>query len=47
MPKDVGPIGSGGTPEVVGSIPGKGEFPAPVKKKPLACLMSKAPWSPA
>ena len=25
---------SGGTPEVVGSIPGRGEFPPPVKKTP-------------
>ena len=38
---------SGGTPEVVVSISGRGEFPPPVKKNPIACLMSKALWSPA
>ena len=41
MPKDVGPIGSGGTPEVVGSIPGRGEFPPPVKKTPSPALCPK------
>ena len=42
MPKDVGPIGSG-TPEVVGSIPGRGEFPPPVKKNPSPVTRRRAP----